>query len=133
MYTTLINWTGGKVPTDRMIDGLDQRNFFEGKEEKSAREGFPYWMGETMYGVKWQNFKIVFVNKRSFADPEQKLATPWIINLDVDPKEEKPYDYPYLHSWTMAHVGKMLGNYAKSLKEEPLIPAGAPVDYVPKK
>jgi arylsulfatase len=131
MYTTLINWTGGKVPTDRIIDGLDQRDFFEGKQSSSAREGFPYWMGETMYGVKWQNFKVVFVNKRTFADPEQKLATPWIINLDVDPKEEKPYDYPYIHSWTMAHVGKILAKFGQSIKKEPLIPAGAPVDYVP--
>jgi arylsulfatase A-like enzyme len=131
MYTTLINWAGAKVPTDRVIDGLDQRNFFEGKQNKSEREGFPYWMGETMYGVKWQNFKAVFVVKRTFADPEQKLATPWMINLDVDPKEEKPYDYPYLHSWMMAHVGKILSDYGKSIKKEPLIPAGAPLDFVP--
>jgi arylsulfatase len=131
MYTTLINWAGSKVPTDRVIDGLDQRNFFEGKQKKSAREGFPYWMGETMYGVKWQNFKTVFVAKRSFADPEQKLATPWLINLDTDPKEEKPYDYPYLHTWVMEHVGKMLYELDQSIKKEPLIPAGAPLDFVP--
>ena len=133
MFTTLVNWTGSTLPNDRIIDGIDQRNFFEGKQEKSAREGFPYWMGETMYGVKWQNFKVVFVNKRTFADPEQKLATPWVINLDVDPKEEKPYDYPYIHSWTMAHVGKILAKFGQSIKKEPLIPAGAPVDYVPSK
>ena len=131
MYTTLIKWTGAEVPSDRVIDGLDQRNFFEGKQEKSAREGFPYWMGETLYGVKWQNFKVVFVQKRTFADPELKLATPHIINLDVDPKEEKPYSYPYLHSWVVAHAGKILSEYSNSIKTEPLIPAGAPLDFVP--
>ena len=131
MFTTLIKWTGAEIPNDRVIDGQDQRNFFEGKQEKSAREGFPYWMGETMYGVKWQNFKVVFVKKRSFADPELKLATPHLINLDVDPKEEKPYDYPYLHTWVMAHVGRMLNEYVGSVKNEPLIPAGAPVEYIP--
>jgi arylsulfatase len=131
MFTTLINWAGSKVPTDRVIDGLDQRNFFEGKQQNSAREGFPYWMGETMYGVKWQNFKVVFVVKRTFADPELKLATPHIINLDIDPKEEKPYNDPHLHSWVMAHAGKILTEYAISLRREPLIPAGAPLDYIP--
>ena len=131
MYTTLIKWAGAEVPNDRVIDGLDQRNFFEGKQEKSARDGFPYWMGQTIYGVKWQNFKVVFIEKRSFADPEQKLATPYIINLDVDPKEEKPYSYPYLHSWVIAHAGKILGEYGQSIKKEPLIPAGAPLDFVP--
>jgi len=131
MYPTLINWTGGIVPTDRIIDGYDQRNFFEGKQTNSEREGFPYWMGNTMYGVKWKNFKVVFVAKETLAAPEKKLATPWIINLDVDPKEEKPYDYPYLHTWVAAHVGQILTEYQESIKKEPLIPAGAPVDYVP--
>ena len=131
MYTTLIKWAGAEVPNDRVIDGLDQRNFFEGKQEKSARDGFPYWMGQTLYGVKWQNFKVVFIEKRSFADPELKLATPYIINLDVDPKEEKPYSYPYLHSWVIAHAGRILGEYTQSVKKEPLIPAGAPLDFVP--
>lgn len=133
MYTTLIKWTGGNVPTDRIIDGCDQRLFFEGKVDKSNREGFPYWMGETMYGVKWNNFKVVFIAKESFAAPEKKLATPWVINLDVDPKEEKPYNYPYLHTWVMAHVGKILNAYQESIKKEPLIPAGAELDYKPKK
>lgn len=131
MFPTLINWAGAKVPTDRVIDGLDQRNFFEGKQETSAREGFLYWMGETLYGVKWQNFKVVFVIKRTFADPELKLATPHLVNLDVDPKEKKPYNFPYLHSWVMAHVGKMLAEYSQSVVTESLIPAGAPVDFIP--
>lgn len=133
MFTTLIQWTGGKVPTDRVIDGLDQRKFFEGTQETSAREGFPYWMGQTMYGVKWQNFKVVFVAKETFAAPEEKLATPWIINLDVDPKEQKPYDYPYLHSWVMAHVGKILSEFKASEVKEPFIPAGAPLEFIPGK
>ncbi|HRW91205.1 MAG TPA: arylsulfatase [Flavobacteriales bacterium] len=133
MYTTLINWTGASVPKDRVIDGLDQRAFLEGRQPNSAREGFPYWMGETMYGVKWQNFKVVFVAKESFAAPEKKLATPWVINLDVDPKEEKPYNYPYLHTWTMAHVGRILNEFGTSVEKEPLIPAGAALDHVPGK
>ena len=133
MYTTLINWTGAAVPKDRVIDGLDQRAFLEGRQPNSAREGFPYWMGETMYGVKWQNFKVVFVAKESFAAPEKKLATPWVINLDVDPKEEKPYNYPYLHTWTMAHVGRILNEFGTSVEREPLIPAGAALDHVPGK
>ena len=133
MFTTLLKWAGAAVPKDRVIDGLDQRAFLEGRQPNSAREGFPYWMGETMYGVKWQNFKVVFVAKESFAAPEKKLATPWVINLDVDPKEEKPYNYPYLHTWTMAHVGRILNEFGTSVEKEPLIPAGAALDHVPGK
>ena len=37
MYTTLIKWAGAEVPKDRVIDGLDQRKFFEGKQKKFRR------------------------------------------------------------------------------------------------
>ena len=68
---------------------------------------------------------------KHMSDPAVKLPTPILTNLIVDPKEEKPYDLPYLHSWVGAHVGKILKEYAESIKREPLIPAGAPLNYVP--
>ena len=133
MFTTLVRWTGAEIPQDRVIDGLDQREFLEGKREKSGREGYPYWMGETMYGVKWHQFKTVMVLQRDFDDPPLKLATPHLINLDVDPKERKPYNFPQYHSWVLAHTGKIIKEFEKSVEQEPLIPLGAPLDYVPKK
>jgi heat shock protein HslJ len=53
-------------------------------------------------------------------------------NLDTDPKEREPLDYPYMHSWVGVHVAKILADYQESLKREPLIPVGAPLDFVPK-
>jgi arylsulfatase len=37
-----------------------------------------------------------------------------------------------LHSWTVAHFGRLMKAYAESVRREPLIPAGAPLDHVPK-
>jgi arylsulfatase len=71
MFTTLLLWTGLEVPKDRVIDGVDQRAFFEGKQAASNRVG--------------------------------------------------------------AHVAKILLEYQESLEREPLIPLGAPLDYVPKR
>ena len=61
----------------------------------------------------------------------QVLATPHVINLDVDPKEDKPYNYPYLHTWVMKHVSKILADFEESKARESFIPLGAPLDYVP--
>ena len=132
MFTTIVRWAGLQVPTDRVIDGLDQRAFFEGRQKNSNREGFLYWMGDTLYGVKWQNFKMVFILQQTLSDPGLQLATPHLVNLDTDPKERKAYDYPYIHTWVGAHTAKLLVDYAESVKREPLIPVGAPLDYVPK-
>jgi arylsulfatase A-like enzyme len=132
MFTTLLRWAGTDAPGDRVIDGVDQRAFLEGKQKNSAREGFPYWMGETLYGVKWRDFKLAFHTQKTLAEPAQKLATPYLINLIVDPKERKPFDFPYVHSWTSIHFGKILKEFAASVRREPLIPAGAPLDHVPR-
>lgn len=132
MFTTLIRWAGAEIPQDRVIDGADQRAFLEGKQESSAREGFPYWMGDTLYGVKWRNFKLAMYEQKVFTDPALKLPNPHLINLTVDPKERKPIDLPYMHSWTAAHFGRILKDFAASVKREPLIPAGAPLDHVPR-
>ena len=69
--------------------------------------------------------------QKRLTDRSQKLMTPHIINLTVDPKERKPYDFPYMHSWTGVHCGKILKEFQESVGREPLIPAGAPLNYVP--
>ena len=131
-FPTLANMAGVTVPDDRVIDGKDQTPFLFGEQEGSCREGFIYWNGEHMYGVKWRNFKLVFVKQTYFTDPALPLGFPHLINLYTDPKEREPVDQLYFHSWTMAHFGRMLADYAASLQREPLIPAGAPLDFVPR-
>lgn len=129
MFPTLVRWAGAEIPQDRQIDGVDQRAFFEGNQTNSAREGFPFWNGPTLYGIKWQHYKMKYYDQTNVFDPALKLATPYLINLKVDPKERTPLQYPY--TWVTAHIGQILANFQKSVEEEPLIPAGAPLEATP--
>jgi len=131
MFATLLPWVGAAVPDDREIDGVDQRAFFEGKRPDSLRDGFPYWMGPTLYGVKWRNFKLSFFDQKTLTDAAQKLATPRITNLIIDPKERRPVSLPHIHGWATAHFGRILSEFEASVRREALIPAGAPLDHVP--
>jgi len=105
--------------------------FFGFKTENSARKGFLFWNGPTLYGVKWRNFKMVLVLQKTLSDPALHLATPHLVNLDTDPRERKAYDFPFLHTWVLEHTGRLITDYQKSLTLEPHIPVGAPLDYVP--
>ena len=45
LFPTFARIAGGKVPQDRIIDGVDQLDFFLGKKEKSDRESVVIYMG----------------------------------------------------------------------------------------
>jgi hypothetical protein len=64
-------------------------------------------------------------------DPVGKLSSPRIINLIADPQEREPLHLPYLHSWTVTHVNKLLADYQASVQREPPVPSGAPLDHIP--
>ena len=82
--------------------------------------------------VKWHNFKMVVVEQKTLTDPALHLQTPHLVNLDTDPKEREPYDFPYVHTWVAGTRGQDSCGIRNILKREPLIPAGAPLDFVPK-
>jgi arylsulfatase A-like enzyme len=132
MFTTLLRWAGCKIPQDRVIDGVDQRSFFQGEQETSNRKGCILWVGERMHGVKWQNFKFLVVQQRYFYDPVPPLGFVRLVNVITDPKEREPVNHQHLHTWVLAHVGRILKEFRESVARESVIPAGAPLDFVPK-
>jgi arylsulfatase len=131
LFPTILGWAGCEVPDDRVIDGVDLRPFLEGETEDSGREGFLFWNGPKLYGVKWRNFKMAMVDQKYFWDPALDIAVPRIINLLTDPKEREPVNHQHLHTWTMRHFARLINEFEASVKKEPLIPLGAPIDHVP--
>jgi arylsulfatase len=90
-YTTLTKMAGVQIPKDRAIDGVDQTDFFLGKIERSAREGFPVFVADRMEAVKWRNWKVVFYDEqRDWFTPPAKLGGVKVFDLVTDPKEEYP-------------------------------------------
>jgi arylsulfatase len=131
MFTTLIAMAGLKAPDDRVIDGVDQLPFFAGTQDHSNRDGFIFWNGGRMYGVKWRHFKLVMVEQKYLYDAAPPLGVFRIVNLLTDPKEREPANPRFLHTWTMAHFGRLLKEFDESVKREPPIPPGAPLDFAP--
>jgi|GEM_PF-968165 len=126
LYTTLATLAGAedKIPTDRPVDGLDQCVFLFG-EEQSKREGFVYFIKETLRAVKWQDWKCHYywepeVNQGSGG----KLESPLLFHLKQDPKEET--NVIIENTWAMGEIMKLTNTFKESLKEHPPIAPGTP-------
>jgi arylsulfatase len=129
MYTTLAHVGGAEVPKDRPIDGVDQTDFFLGKQANSNRDGFPAYVADRLTAVKWRNWKAHFIKQDSMYDVPEKLPLPKVINLLTDRKEER--DVGAYNSWVADPVTKIVGEFEASLKKYPPIKVGTPDPYTP--
>jgi arylsulfatase A-like enzyme len=130
-FTTFATLAGGRVPRDRAIDGIDQSDFFLGKSERSAREGFPVFVADRMEAVKWRDWKLTFYDdQRDWWTPALKLGVPKIFDLIKDPKEEYGTTLSP-DGWVAIAAMKVIGEFEASLKQYPPIAPGTPDPYTP--
>jgi arylsulfatase A-like enzyme len=74
------------------LDGVDQRDYLEGKSEKSARDYFFYYSGSTPSAVRYKNWKMYYTMSPSGAagwiEPLKTTHFPLIQNIKRDPFEQ---------------------------------------------
>jgi arylsulfatase len=136
-FTTLGSIIGADIPDDRAIDGVDQTDFFLGKQNHSNRESLLTFLGDEIVAVRWRHFRIY---------PKQFTATPGIppmtgifgarmetngypivINLFADHKEE--FNILADHAFVLGPYMKIIGAYKKSLVKDPNPPAFSLTDF----
>jgi arylsulfatase len=133
IYTTLAALTGSDIPGDRVIDGIDQTDFFLGKQDNSDRESVIIYVGDDIYGVKWRNWKMVTTElDAGFGLPTKSYSIPLFYNLNLDPKEQFPMQEAEKNLWVRYPASEALIEHLMTFKEEPKIPPGTPDPYKPK-
>ncbi len=142
---------GGKYPgiVKTTLDGVDQRDYLEGKSEKSAREVFFYYSNSTPSAVRYKNWKMYYTMTPT--DPmgamRGKTTYAWTMTDNIkrdpfeitggldDPKSVIGYggalaspSTAYLYDWNMLPLGQLLWEKElMSYKEFP--PLQAPETY----
>jgi arylsulfatase A-like enzyme len=131
LFPTLLEAANAEVPNDRLIDGKSMNQFMTGKTDKSPRDGFPVFVGDDLYAVKWRNWKAHFIWQDTKYSPKKVYSTvAKVVNLIQDPREERQAVEPY-NAWTQyPGVGVILA-YQKSLALQPNVPKGAPDSFSP--
>jgi arylsulfatase len=131
LYPTLAKIAGGTVPNDRIIDGIEMSDFFLGKKEKSGRDGFIVYMGNDIFAVKWQNWKLHFKEQDAWNGETHTYTMPRVYNLYSDPREMDNVLFP--HTWVPKAALGQLTEHVISLKQNPPIKAGQKDPYKPSK
>ena len=129
LFPTLAGIAGGEIPDDRVIDGIDMSSFILGKDEKSGRDGFIVYMGNDIFGVKWQDWKLHFKEQTGWNGILREYTMPRLYNLINDPQESDNVLFP--HTWVPKAALPQLEEHVSSLKAHPPIRPGAPDPYEP--
>ena len=122
---TFAAMTGGKLPDDRAIDGLDQSPLFFGTSEVSSRDSVLFFHDETLLAIKWRQFKIYL--QEEGVDREDtnyhELWAPKIYNIVQDPKESNDIIHDG-NLWMLAPLLQKIMPFAYTVEKFGLVPPG---------
>lgn len=121
LFATLTAVAGGQVPQDRPIDGVNQLPFLLG-QQRSAREGFLFYIKNDLRAVKWRDWKLHFYWEPEVNESKGKLESPYLFNVMRDPKEET--DVLVYNTWVLGPVLKMVRAFQQSCEQFPSTPPG---------
>jgi arylsulfatase A-like enzyme len=129
LFPTFARLAGGKVPDDRVIDGVDQTDFLLGKQENSNREGVIVYMGNDIWGVKWRNWKVNLKEQDTVFSGTIDYGLARVYNLQKDPGETLNVLFP--ETWVPKAALGQLGAHIGSLRANPPIAPGTKDPYEP--
>jgi len=130
-FTTFAKLAGVEIPRDRAIDGVDQSDFFLGRQVESNRDSVLAFVADRLEAVKWKNWKLAFYEEtRDWFSTPQKLTLPKLFNLTKDPKEEYPEE-TLRNTWATDRCLHAIREFQQSLQVYPPIPEGTLDPYTP--
>jgi arylsulfatase A-like enzyme len=135
---TLLSWVGGGDVKSELLsgkkvgdmnykvhlDGFDQSEMIL-RQGETKRSEFYYFTESKFHGVRYKDWKILFIDQKEWFRAEQtSLSSPYIINLKQDPFERMIYARGYdewaeNRSWVFGPAAAMVANFIKSFQDFP--------------
>ena len=123
---------GGKLPSDRPIDGVDQTDVLLGKSELGHRQSLLSFIGPDLVAARWKQWRVYFTDMHPTGlGPQRVSATfaasapmggyPRVFNIEMDPHED--LNVGGLYGWSAAPALKAVEQYKETLKKYPNPPA----------
>ena len=114
IYTTVLTLAGAKVPTDRVVDGLDLSPALFGTGP-SPRKNMFYYRGAKLYAARKGPYKVHFITKPAYGKGKEEYHDPPLLyNLEHDPSEK--YDISKDHPEMIIEIRKEVALHLARLK-----------------
>jgi arylsulfatase len=125
---TFAHIIGGKMPTDRPIDGVDQTDVLLGTSATGHRENLLSFIGADLVAVRWKQWRAYFTDVHPTGEGPQRLSGiastsaamagyPKIYNIEMDPHED--LNVGGLFTWVSGPILKTVEEYLESVKKYP--------------
>ena len=77
-------------------------------KDGGVRDSIVVYVGNEIYGVKWQNWKMMLKELATGTGPVEQWSIPRFFNLNLDPKEAHALSYRAQYAWVVQPAGKVL-------------------------
>jgi arylsulfatase len=129
---TFAHIVGGKMPTDRPIDGVDQADVLLGNSATGHRESLLSFIGGDLVAARWKQWRIYFTDIHPTGTGPQRqpgifsanapmAGYPKVYNIEMDPHEDLVV--AGLFAWVSGPALKAVEEYLASVKKYPNPPA----------
>jgi arylsulfatase len=129
---TFAHIVGGKMPTDRPIDGVDQTDVLLGKSEAGHRESMLSFIGPDLVAARWKQWRVYFTDIHPtgigpqrqpgiFSASSPMAGYPKSYNIEMDPHEDLVVGG--LYAWVSGPALKVVEEYLETVKKYPNPPA----------
>lgn len=119
LYTTFITLAGGKIPNDRVVDGVDLSPVFFGTGP-SPRETMFYYRGTRLMAVRWKEWKAHYITQGAYGADARESTThevPLLYQLNHDPSER--FNLNDKHPEVLQQIAKIVDEHQQDLVVAP--------------
>jgi len=115
-----------KLPNKLYYDGIDQTSYLLAKDGHSKRQVEFLWNSTDFCAIRWKDYKIHFkifniheAGRNIDASTVENIGTsPWVYNLNIDPKEMRSQGHLYFE-WGLPAVVAFYKRHLASMKKYP--------------
>jgi len=129
---TFAQIVGGKMPTDRPIDGVDQTDVLLGNSAMGHRESLLSFIGADLVAERWKQWRLYFTDIHPTGIGPQRLpgmfsasapmaGYPKVYNIEMDPHED--LNVTAMFGWITGPALKVVEEYLAAVNKYPNPPA----------